>query len=71
MTTNPREFPNAPSLRTALSRVVWDLVRAWPYSREETAHHLRFCCGGLFLVLAVLVLLVPPAFGLRGHQRDV
>ncbi|XP_043237747.1 inositol 1,4,5-triphosphate receptor associated 1-like isoform X3 [Amphibalanus amphitrite] len=52
-------------------RVVWDLVRAWPYSREETAHHLRFCCGGLFLVLAVLVLLVPPAFGLRGHQRDV
>ncbi|KAF0297228.1 hypothetical protein FJT64_005302 [Amphibalanus amphitrite] len=37
----------------------------------EAAHHLRFCCGGLFLVLAVLVLLVPPAFGLRGHQRDV
>ncbi|KAF0304314.1 hypothetical protein FJT64_023861 [Amphibalanus amphitrite] len=40
-------------------------------SREEAAHHLRFCCGGLFLVLAVLVLLVPPAFGLRGRQRDV
>lgn len=55
--------------QTSIAGMAWDLVRAWPYSREETAQHVRFCCGGLFLLLAVLVLLVPPAFGLHGTDR--
>jgi len=51
---------------TSVGRVIWELMRGWPYSREQTAAHVRCFCGGLFLLLAVMVLIVPPALpGLR------
>lgn len=43
-------------------KLVWDVVNAWPYSREQTMVRARYCFGGLFLLLAVMVLLVPPAY---------
>jgi len=43
-------------------RLLWDVAHAWPYSREQTLLRARYCFGGLFLLLAVMVLLVPPAY---------
>ena len=43
------------------SKLLWDVAHAWPYSREQTVVRARYCVGGLFLLLAVMVLLVPPA----------
>jgi len=47
---------------TTVGRLLWDVAHAWPYSREQTLLRARYCFGGLFLLLAVMVLLVPPAY---------
>lgn len=47
---------------SSVGRALADVLDAWPYSWEETSAHARHVCGGVFLVLALVVLLMPAIF---------